>query len=114
MNLCIVYGSKIKWFWNQYLQSHPGEPRGHLPTRAGGCTTRSGACTTTGTGACTTRSGACTTFPGECTTTRSGACTTNTLQSHLCNTPRVALSGVCLLYTSDAADERSSVDLGGR
>ena len=25
-----------------------------------------------------------------------------------------ALSGGCLLYTSDAADERSSVDLGGR
>ena len=24
------------------------------------------------------------------------------------------LSGICLLYTSDAADERSSVDLGGR
>ena len=24
------------------------------------------------------------------------------------------LSGTCLLYTSDAADERSSVDLGGR
>ena len=24
------------------------------------------------------------------------------------------LSGNCLLYTSDAADERSSVDLGGR
>ena len=24
------------------------------------------------------------------------------------------LMGVCLLYTSDAADERSSVDLGGR
>ena len=24
------------------------------------------------------------------------------------------LLGVCLLYTSDAADERSSVDLGGR
>ena len=23
-------------------------------------------------------------------------------------------TGVCLLYTSDAADERSSVDLGGR
>ena len=23
-------------------------------------------------------------------------------------------SGACLLYTSDAADERSSVDLGGR
>ena len=28
---------------------------------------------------------------------------------------RVALvTGTCLLYTSDAADERSSVDLGGR
>src|SRR5678815_4985978 len=26
----------------------------------------------------------------------------------------VAPPGVCLLYTSDAADERSSVDLGGR
>ena len=26
----------------------------------------------------------------------------------------VALSCPCLLYTSDAADERSSVDLGGR
>ena len=25
-----------------------------------------------------------------------------------------ALHGACLLYTSDAADERSSVDLGGR
>ena len=25
-----------------------------------------------------------------------------------------ALTGACLLYTSDAADERSSVDLGGR
>ena len=25
-----------------------------------------------------------------------------------------ALAGRCLLYTSDAADERSSVDLGGR
>ena len=24
------------------------------------------------------------------------------------------LNGLCLLYTSDAADERSSVDLGGR
>ena len=23
-------------------------------------------------------------------------------------------TGICLLYTSDAADERSSVDLGGR
>ena len=26
----------------------------------------------------------------------------------------IRLSGPCLLYTSDAADERSSVDLGGR
>ena len=26
----------------------------------------------------------------------------------------VGLGTVCLLYTSDAADERSSVDLGGR
>ena len=26
----------------------------------------------------------------------------------------LSLSGLCLLYTSDAADERSSVDLGGR
>ena len=25
-----------------------------------------------------------------------------------------SLSGACLLYTSDAADERSRVDLGGR
>ena len=25
-----------------------------------------------------------------------------------------SLNGICLLYTSDAADERSSVDLGGR
>ena len=25
-----------------------------------------------------------------------------------------AMAGTCLLYTSDAADERSSVDLGGR
>ena len=27
---------------------------------------------------------------------------------------RAGLIGPCLLYTSDAADERSSVDLGGR
>ena len=26
----------------------------------------------------------------------------------------IARGGICLLYTSDAADERSSVDLGGR
>src|SRR5678815_5387673 len=30
------------------------------------------------------------------------------------NTTRSSRSTVCLLYTSDAADERSSVDLGGR
>ena len=29
-------------------------------------------------------------------------------------TDDVLKTGVCLLYTSDAADERSSVDLGGR
>ena len=29
-------------------------------------------------------------------------------------TDRINAGGVCLLYTSDAADERSSVDLGGR
>ena len=28
--------------------------------------------------------------------------------------PQGSLVAVCLLYTSDAADERSSVDLGGR
>ena len=28
--------------------------------------------------------------------------------------PQAAEDGACLLYTSDAADERSSVDLGGR
>src|SRR5678809_636059 len=28
--------------------------------------------------------------------------------------PVFAMSVICLLYTSDAADERSSVDLGGR
>ena len=27
---------------------------------------------------------------------------------------RISLFWICLLYTSDAADERSSVDLGGR
>ena len=30
------------------------------------------------------------------------------------NNPMLGHRGVCLLYTSDAADERSSVDLGGR
>ena len=28
--------------------------------------------------------------------------------------PDELLTDICLLYTSDAADERSSVDLGGR
>ena len=28
--------------------------------------------------------------------------------------PHVLVCKICLLYTSDAADERSSVDLGGR
>ena len=28
--------------------------------------------------------------------------------------PEIRQNGPCLLYTSDAADERSSVDLGGR
>ena len=28
--------------------------------------------------------------------------------------PGVVVADICLLYTSDAADERSSVDLGGR
>ena len=32
----------------------------------------------------------------------------------LCNVPPIITNGPCLLYTSDAADERSSVDLGGR
>ena len=27
---------------------------------------------------------------------------------------QIMVTGTCLLYTSDAADERSSVDLGGR
>ena len=31
-----------------------------------------------------------------------------------CVAPTTGIPGFCLLYTSDAADERSSVDLGGR
>eukprot|EP00658_Telonema_sp_P-2_P078924 TRINITY_DN750_c0_g1_i8.p1 TRINITY_DN750_c0_g1~~TRINITY_DN750_c0_g1_i8.p1 ORF type:complete len:134 (-),score=38.36 TRINITY_DN750_c0_g1_i8:67-468(-) len=31
-----------------------------------------------------------------------------------CTTPTTCVSGTCLLYTSDAADEEDSVDLGGR
>ena len=33
---------------------------------------------------------------------------------HLSRFAYTEYSGSCLLYTSDAADERSSVDLGGR
>src|SRR5678815_1350143 len=33
---------------------------------------------------------------------------------HLLGIFRAAVARCCLLYTSDAADERSSVDLGGR
>ena len=41
------------------------------------------------------------------------------MQRHCANAKKVAEflrdhKKVCLLYTSDAADERSSVDLGGR
>ena len=32
----------------------------------------------------------------------------------LCSDASRFVNGACLLYTSDAADERSSVDLGGR
>ena len=36
------------------------------------------------------------------------------MDSLLVNVRIGGLGGACLLYTSDAADERSSVDLGGR
>ena len=37
------------------------------------------------------------------------------MNSFLCNATLIAKFIIsCLLYTSDAADERSSVDLGGR
>ena len=36
------------------------------------------------------------------------------IQNHLALVQRNPLFATCLLYTSDAADERSSVDLGGR
>ena len=36
------------------------------------------------------------------------------VSKHFHGDPASALLEVCLLYTSDAADERSSVDLGGR
>ena len=36
------------------------------------------------------------------------------LQVKKINSPKFHLPTPCLLYTSDAADERSSVDLGGR
>ena len=36
------------------------------------------------------------------------------LQRHLLRLVEMMMTHICLLYTSDAADERSSVDLGGR
>ena len=41
----------------------------------------------------------------------SNLCTEITLNT---NDKEIAVCNLCLLYTSDAADERSSVDLGGR
>ena len=47
-------------------------------------------------------------------------CTAARLQTALVAAPlavmaiAIGLTQICLLYTSDAADERSSVDLGGR
>ena len=38
----------------------------------------------------------------------------NLLPAHYKNGALIGQHGSCLLYTSDAADERSSVDLGGR
>ena len=35
-------------------------------------------------------------------------------RENVANGHRNGSAGACLLYTSDAADERSSVDLGGR
>ena len=49
--------------------------------------------------------------PGEPPTKESAETLFNNLFFSL---DRYDLSAVCLLYTSDAADERSSVDLGGR
>ena len=37
-----------------------------------------------------------------------------TISARLADAQVAEQLGVCLLYTSDAADERSSVDLGGR
>ena len=42
------------------------------------------------------------------------ACTMCNYRSLKKRLPYERTFGVCLLYTSDAADERSSVDLGGR
>ena len=36
------------------------------------------------------------------------------IDDHVLKTVGLLQFGLCLLYTSDAADERSSVDLGGR
>ena len=46
-------------------------------------------------------------------TTRQARRTTKS-PSYSVSATRAVLSWTCLLYTSDAADERSSVDLGGR
>src|SRR5678815_6200957 len=49
--------------------------------------------------------------------THAGECETNRIGSVLvADFERIhdVAPGLCLLYTSDAADERSSVDLGGR
>ena len=35
-------------------------------------------------------------------------------EDFIAGTTAIAENTICLLYTSDAADERSSVDLGGR
>ena len=44
----------------------------------------------------------------------SGAGVRKLIPKHLFSSLLVSESRRCLLYTSDAADERSSVDLGGR
>ena len=53
---------------------------------------------------------------GEVLQDTDAQCAANAIQQlFLCDRPRRIEQGInCLLYTSDAADERSSVDLGGR
>ena len=38
----------------------------------------------------------------------------NKINTPSSSNPKIVYVNICLLYTSDAADERSSVDLGGR